>query len=337
LTLAARVRSFYRDEPDAPVIVSRGRWSAGVLHSSFPIPRPRALDKPFTQLRVTAFRDYLACPYRFYLRHGLGLDVLDDRAVELDPRRFGTLAHTALEGFGRDERRDATDPDVIRKVLDAQLDVAVKTHFGRDAGPAVQVQIEQLRVRLHDFARWQARWAAEGWRIVAVESALEHASLEVDHVPMALRGRADRVDMNTLTGEWIVFDYKTSDNPKSPEHAHRKRGAWIDLQLPLYRHLADALSCAPEVRAAGIVGPPRVAYLQLPKTGGGVRDATPRWTDDDYRDAVACAEGVVRNVRAQRFWPPASPPPPFSEVYASLCQDGQFIADVIETPIEEQA
>ncbi|MEI8255803.1 MAG: PD-(D/E)XK nuclease family protein, partial [Deltaproteobacteria bacterium] len=224
--LAARVRTFYRDEPGAPVIVSRGRWSASVLHSSFRIPRPRPLEKPFESLRVTSFRDYLACPYRFYLRHGLNLDTLDDCAVELDPRRFGTLAHDTLEAFGRHALRDATDPETIRGVLDAQLDLTVTKLFARDAGPAVQVQVEQLRVRLHEFASWQARWASDGWTIVAVESALERAALDVDHIPMAVRGRVDRVDMNTRTGEWVVFDYKTSDTPKSPEHAHRKQGAW---------------------------------------------------------------------------------------------------------------
>ncbi len=334
-TLAERVRAFYRDAPDAPVIVSRGRWSASVLHSSFRIPRPRPLDKPFEQLRVTAFRDYLACPYRFYLRHALGLDTLDDTSVELDARRFGTLAHDTLEAFGRHDLRDSTDADAIRRVLDAQLDLTVTKLFARDAGPAVRVQVEQLRVRLHEFASWQARWASDGWTIVAVESALERAALDVDHVPMPVRGRVDRVDMNARTGEWMVFDYKTSDTPKSPDHAHRKQGRWIDLQLPLYRHLADALACAPAVRGAGITGPPRVAYLQLPKTGGGVREAVPRWTDDDFAGAAASAETVVRGVRAQRFWPPTNPPPPFSELFASICLDGQFIADVIETSLEE--
>ncbi len=328
--LAARVRAFYRPDPAAPVLVARGAFSPTVLQSEFRIPRPRALEKPFTNLRVTQFRDYLACPYRFYLKHGLALDALDDTAVELDAARFGTLAHAVLEDFGKHPARDETDPREVRALIDALLDGVIVRRFGDDAGPAVRVQIEQLRMRLREFASWQANWAREGWRILAVESGLEGASLTVGDVTMGVRGRIDRVDVNPSRGEWMVFDYKTSDTPKSPESAHRKKGEWVDLQLPLYRHLADRLDCAVRARELGAAGPPSVAYLQLPKVGGAVRDATPKWTDADYDDAITAAQHVVRKVAANIFWPPKMPPPPFSEVFAPITQDGQLGAEVID-------
>src|SRR5690606_7353085 len=42
---------------------------------------------------------------------------------------------------------------------------------------------------------------------------------------------------------WAVLDYKTSDEPSSPAKTHQKGHAleWVDLQLPLYRHLARAI------------------------------------------------------------------------------------------------
>src|SRR5206468_1006419 len=66
-------------------------------------PRPQRLDKPITELSVTKFRDYMACPYRFYLRHVLELEAITDEADEMDGGVFGELAHQVLEQFGRAE------------------------------------------------------------------------------------------------------------------------------------------------------------------------------------------------------------------------------------------
>ncbi len=54
------------------------------------------------------------------------------------------------------------------------------------------------------------------------------------------------------------------------------------------------------------------------------------WTDADLAAADAAAADVVRGVRAQTFWPPTTPPPPFSEDLAAICQDGQYGAELAE-------
>ena len=46
--------------------------------------------EPVTELPVTAFRDYLTCPFRFYLRRILKLQAADDSAAELDGAQFGS-------------------------------------------------------------------------------------------------------------------------------------------------------------------------------------------------------------------------------------------------------
>jgi hypothetical protein len=114
----------------------------------------------------------------------------------------------------------------------------------------------------------------------------------------------------------MIFDYKTSDTAKSPEKAHRKRsGEWIDLQLPLYRRLVAHL---------GIEGPVELAYINLPKDIAAVGHQPAEWTEDDLDAADSAAADVVRRVRAEEFWPPANPPPVFSEEFAAICQDGRF-------------
>jgi hypothetical protein len=275
---------------------------------------------------VTWFRDYLACPYRFYLKRVLRLQVERDDAVELSPPQWGTLAHDALRAFGLDPIRGSSDAHAIEKTLQARLDEIATERFGARPPVAVRVQLEQLRERLSAFASWQARWASEGWEIVAVEVPLDDGQFIVgsDGGRMPLRGRIDRVDRNQRTGECVVFDYKTSDRARTPEQVHRARGRWSDLQLPLYRTLVpDHPTLAPHL--AGSV--PRVGFVNLPNDADDAGEQLAGWSDEDFADAQQVARTVVDGVRAERFWPPASPPPAFSEAFAAICQQAQFVAD----------
>ncbi len=322
-TTARRAHRFFDEPPSGHKLVLPGMLQAGRQETAIPVPRPQPLSHPVSSMRVTEFRDYLACPYRYYLRHQLGLDVLADKAMELDGAGFGSLAHEVLQDFAQSPAAQSTDAEEIEAYLGATLDRIADEQFGAFPMPAVRVQVEQLRWRLRAFARWQAGWAAEGWRIERAEVGPEpgKAALIVDGQPMALRGRIDRIDTNDRTGERVVFDYKTSESGKSPEKTHRKNSEWIDLQLPLYRRLLDAM---------GMAGPVKLGYILLPKDTAKIGAAMAEWTDDDLASADATAAEVVRNVRAERFWPPASPPPAFSEDLAAICQDGQYGAEPAE-------
>jgi len=275
-------------------------------------------------MRVTEFKDYLGCPYRYYLRHRLKLAPLADSADELDGAAFGTLGHQVLGEFGKSPLAASTDADQIERYLSDELDRQVRQCFGAAPLAAIRVQVEQLRLRLRGFARWQAAWAAQGWQIQCVEASPQEgrAKLLVDGQPMFLRGRIDRIDLLPATGQWIICDYKTSDTATSPEKAHRRGGEWIDLQLPLYRHLIAGLDIE------GLSGEtlPQLAYILLPKDAGRIDIAVAEWSAEDLRSADETAADVIRKVRAERFWPPAPTPPDFSADFAPLCQDGQFRA-----------
>src|SRR5690606_18448016 len=86
-----------------------------------PIPRPQPLEQPVSQLRVTDFRAYLACPYRFYLERILGLSSISDGVVELDRAGFGELAHKVLEQFALSDAADSGSADTITRELDRLL------------------------------------------------------------------------------------------------------------------------------------------------------------------------------------------------------------------------
>jgi ATP-dependent helicase/DNAse subunit B len=248
----------------------------------------------------------------------LKLSRSDDDAMELDGAAFGDLAHAVLENFGRGDVREATDATTIQQELNHLLNELVRNRFGSHPSAALVVQIEQLRLRLQALARWQADWVAQGWRIEHAEISFSDrpGRLDVDGESMLLTGRIDRIDVNTQTGQRMILDYKTSDAGDSPEKTHRRRsGEWIDLQLPLYRHLARELE---------IDGPVGLGYLLLPKSTADIGLSPAQWTDAELEDADATASDVVRMVRDQQFWPPADPPPAFSEEFAAICMDGVF-------------
>jgi RecB family exonuclease len=324
-TIARRVMAFCLTAE-----VSRGKpLAAGVLRpghlpSRFEVPKPRPLPEPISSMRVTEFKDYLGCPYRYYLRHRLKLAALQDSAEELDGAAFGTLAHQVLGEFGKGPLAASTDAEQIERYLSEELDRQAQQCFGKAPLSAIRVQVEQLRLRLREFARWQAAWAAQGWQIQCVEASPQEgkASLLVDSQPMFLRGRIDRIDFQPSTGKCMIIDYKSSDTPSTPEKAHRRGEQWIDLQLPLYRHLAAGL----EVEGLPGEGPPGLAYIVLPKDTGRIGIAIAEWTEEDLQGADRAAAEVVRNVRAEKFWPRVQPPPDFSEDLAPICQDGQFRA-----------
>jgi hypothetical protein len=280
------------------------------------IPRPRPLTKPVTELSVTSLRDYKACPYRFYLRHVLHLESIDDDAQEMDGRVFGTLAHDVLRIFGAHPARDSSDVQEVAGVLDRALDESVRRLFGRQSQPAVRVQIEQLRIRFKELAAKQAAWCAAGWRIEFTELSPpkdQPAVLEVDGVPFYLRGRIDRIDFHAAKGERIIWDYKTSDSAQTPQATHCQKGEWIDWQLPLYRHLAHA---------TGITGPLKLGYINLPKDTRKTEMIVAEWDEAMLAEADRTACDIIRCVRREEFWPPTRPAPDFAEDFAAICQDG---------------
>ncbi len=267
-----------------------------------------------TRLSVTAFRSYLACPFRFHLRYGRHMEPVDPDKAELDARDFGTLCHAALEAMGRDEAmRACTDPAVLRAFLIDRLDRAARARYGTELTLPLLIQFESARQRLAKAADVQARQRSEGWVIERVEWKFELALHGLTVV-----GKIDRIDRQETTGVVRVLDYKTSDRPVHPRQAHVRRPrrgesrntlpdfarldlggeefGWIDLQLPLYRR-ALAAEFGPAIQCG---------YFNLPKAS--TETAVSLWDEYDaswQAAAERCAEGVAAAVAADRFWPPA--------------------------------
>lgn len=306
-----------------PSIATRPTIAAARLD----VPVPDALATPLAALSVTKFRDYLACPYRFYLRHIAKLETITDGADELDGGAFGGLVHLVLEQYGRAKEaqsvRSEGKPHKIAEYLQDKLTQVAFARYGKESvRPAVLLQVEQIRLRLAALAEWQAGRNREGWQIVFSEDSEVRRSLEtkwpVDDKPFTLQGRIDRIDYHPSLRRLCIVDYKTADRGDDPGRTHRKKNEWVDLQLPLYRHLIRDAKLPPEVAADAAV---ELGYIVLPLDLKSAGLLLADWDGPMLQSADEKAREIVRAIRKGEFWPRKSPPPEFFEDVAVVCQD----------------
>jgi len=312
--LAPTIERFYNTDGDdqhphdAVMLLEPGRGNG------LNIPWPQTVP-PIAKLSVTAFRDYLACPYRFYLKHIRRLEPLTDNAAEMDGRTFGIMAHEALGRFAHSDLATSTDAKAIRQFLNHQSDQFITRQFGNAPPATVLIQREQLHRRFEAFAQRQAQLAHEGWRIIPEHTEVKlQTTFEVDGQPFTITGRIDRIDCHPQHGLRIL-DYKTSDTAKTPEETHQKGPKndkqWTDLQLPLYARL---------VAGIGIKGPVELGYVQLSKDPSKIGVALAKWSPEELDLAFDEVLRIIRAIRQGTFWPP-SDPSQFDDGLGGICMD----------------
>ena len=288
------------------------------FEQQFFVPPP-VCTEAIDSLTVTSFKEFLRCPYRFYLQKILKLRDLADDWRELSGGTFGDLAHNVLEAFGRGEAKDETRPGSIQEFLSEQLEVEVKKRFSGSRLPAVKIQIEQLRRRLRQFSEFQAKRRKDGWAIVSTEEML-HYQFMVDNLPFTIRGKIDRVDQHEGTQRVAVWDYKTSDKGELPGPAHHTRNGWKDLQLPLYRYLVQEVEAVRNADFSNV----QMGYVMLPRKLEEVGFQLTDWDEATLASADNTTADIIRKLRAGQFWPPVLKPPVYSEAFAAICQDHVF-------------
>jgi len=314
----ARVLRLLDTPPETRAARLPGAFAEGPLDSEFRVPPPTATG--LNRVGVTAFGDYLACPYRFYLKHVLKLRTIDDQSAELTPLSFGNLAHDALDEFGKSDLAGSTSLDEVCEFLNQAAWRWAWRRHGPNRPAAVDVQVAQLNDRLAAFARWHVAAVSDGWRIAHTEESIGEGRviLETAAGGLSVTGRIDRIDRHEQTGRWRVIDYKTSSTANPPEKVHRKGTKndreWVDLQLPLYRRLVR--------EALGVDGDVELGFLALPTRLDDTRFLPAEWSEEELAEADTVIARVAESIVRGEFLGIATKPPAFSEDWAGICQDG---------------
>lgn len=120
-SLTERVRQFYDPASVSDIAtalpIPTEPEAAPPRQSGFLVPPLMSVPSAPTEISVTSFREYLACPYRYFLGRELKLRLVEDDVRELDARAFGSLIHEVLNQFGQSTVRDAFDDEAIRNFL----------------------------------------------------------------------------------------------------------------------------------------------------------------------------------------------------------------------------
>ncbi len=272
-------------------------------------------------MSVTSFKDYLVCPYRFYLKHVYKLRVSDDRALELDAAQFGTLIHSVLERFGKSEDAALREAEKIGAALEQLLNKEMLRRFGKRPQPAVLVQGRQALSRLWDFAHWQAERREAGWRITETElkfSESDNVVMQLEsEAELVLTGTVDRVDVHEANGKIALIDYKTFAKPQTPEQVHQDRhGNWTDLQLPLYVEL---------MRARGIDWPDQLGFVCLSAAKVPVEDMLrlAQWSRSEVDEAAQQARLIAEEILSGSIPEPELLSSKFDN-FAAICGEGML-------------
>jgi len=166
-----------------------------------PAPAPPAAARPRT-IAVTEVDRLQADPYAFYARAILRLSAWDTVDAEPSPAWRGTLVHSVLEDWMRQDNcaPDRLEPRIAAMLGDTATHPLMRTLWSPRLGEAI---------------RWIAgemtRLIAEGRVPIAAEVS-GHAEI----AGIKLRGKADRID-RMPDGSLAIVDYKTGKAPSPSE------------------------------------------------------------------------------------------------------------------------
>ena len=193
---------------------------------------------------VTAFKEYLASPFRFFLKTCMKMQKADYDLKELDKSGFGSCCHAALERVGLER---ITDPERLRERLFEELDRFMRDTYGSPLPVLLAIQNEQIKQRL-SWCALRLAGAAEEFEPLELEYPLGGEAGFLPFAGLRIRGRIDRIEYSASRNLLRLIDYKTIDAGSSPESVHwsARNRTFSDLQLPLYRILIER---DPEFRA----------------------------------------------------------------------------------------
>ena len=207
-------------------------YSVSLPHSMRPAPGVSRETVP-ASVSIAAYNSLVACPYQFYARHILRLNVLDEVQEVIEKRDYGERIHDILRRFHeRYPRVTEHAADEMQAALRHISEAVFADLLAQDF--AARAWLARWYQCLPAYLQWQVQNEAEGWHHVEAESAFD---LQLEEV--RLRGRLDRLD--SKQGEMRVIDYKTQSDQML---RNKLREAGEDVQLACYAFASKASAAA---------------------------------------------------------------------------------------------
>ncbi len=211
----------------APAGIEQEAGGPAGLPSSAPAPAVHPALVP-ERLSVSAYRNLVACPYRFFVLHVLGLQPDEEAAEEIGKSDYGQFVHEVLMHFHR------AHPRVI-DLSPGEAEAALRTLSADCAGRLFSgdVMAEGWLQRWLDvvpaYLDWQRQREQAGWFWAEGEREGSCDFPLPEGKRLVLYGRIDRIDQGD--GGVALLDYKTSA-PASLQQAVAAPGE--DVQLAAY-------------------------------------------------------------------------------------------------------
>ena len=188
-------------------------------------------------LAPTTLETYATCPYRYFLRHVVGVRAVSEpgEALEMSPLDRGSMVHAILERWVRAATTEGADwaaflADEARLMAIADEEFARAAHGSLAGLPAAwSVVRSEVRADLRQLLARERERAAQGYHPIEAEWDFPAFSLTLPNGPtLRFQGRIDRIDEGPEG--YVAIDYKTG-------RASRAAGAYVSgaaLQLPVY-------------------------------------------------------------------------------------------------------
>ena len=241
----------------------------------------------------TALEEYVDCPFKFFLRHVLRLEPLEDPSEEIEVTRRGQAYHRALARLHRKLKEAGVHgpADEVTGQVTREMNEAVAEDVSRAPSPAAK---ELWRLEGQRLVKLAAKYV-EQWRKFVKPWDAEQAPrphlfeadfglptaddgrggvappllILLDDVEVRVSGRIDRVDLAELSdgvGFWII-DYKTG---RSTHYTGAALQQYRRLQLTLY-----ALAVEEILLAGRSARPLGLAYWLVGESGPKIARAGP--------------------------------------------------------------
>ena len=240
-----------------------------------------SLDEEINELAVTRFKDFLECPYRFYLKQKK-IYPCKELTKEMPAFQFGTIIHNILEQFGNSELANSENPNIIRSKLKELLDKEIEREFGENPHPAVLIQRDSMLKRLNVLAEKQAERAKNGWEIKETEK-----EIIIELAEYKIKGKIDRID-EKITQKCII-DYKTGKVKGVKSEHYNKNTGWTNLQLPLYAYWG-------KIKSNGKI--PVTAYFSIQKNTSEIKLLEYEWSEEEIDEAIKEAVNIFKKINS---------------------------------------